>query len=225
MGKEYPHAGHRERLREKFRLGGEQALTETEFLELMLFFSIPRVDTRPLAEKLIEAFGSLDGVLAASPEEMRGFASISGSTETFFAVIRCLTERTLQRMRDFDFRDEEFVRTYLPTQFAGYTKERALLFYLDSDGSMLRRQTAMSSEEDSVQLSVRAVVETAKQCGASALVIAHNHPNGRAIPSAADLTATLRLKEAFQNEGILLLEHYIVASEECISLMASGLAL
>ena len=76
MGKEYPHAGHRERLREKFRAGGEQALTETEFLELLLFFSVPRVDTRPLAEKLIEAFGSLDGVLAASPEEVRGFAPV-----------------------------------------------------------------------------------------------------------------------------------------------------
>ena len=216
MGKEYPHAGHRERLREKFRTGGEQALTETEFLELMLFFSIPRVDTRPLAEKLMEAFGSLDGVLAASPEELRGFASLNGSTEALFAVIRCLTERAVRRMRDFDFRDEEFVRTYLPGQFAGYTKERALLFYLDSDGSLLCRQTAMSSEENAVQLTMRAVVETAKKAGASALIMAHNHPNGRAIPSGADVVATRKMREELLREGILLLEHYIVAGGECV---------
>ena len=225
MGKEYPHAGHRERLREKFRTGGEQALTETEFLELMLFFSVPRVDTRPMAEKLMEAFGSLDGVLAATTEELRGFASLNGSTEALFEVIRCLTERTVRRMRDFDFRDEEFVREYLPTQFAGYKKERALLFYLDSDGSLLCRQTAMSSEENAVQLTLRAVVETAKKAGASALVVAHNHPNGRAVPSGADLAATAKMKEELAKDGLLLLEHYIVAGDTCGPMLKNGLLL
>ncbi|MBR5263794.1 MAG: RadC family protein [Clostridia bacterium] len=219
MGKEYPHAGHRERLREKYRLGGEQALTETEFLELLLFFSIPRVDTRPLAETLIEAFGSLDGVLAASPEEIRGFANLNGSTEVLFSVIRYLTDRSAMRMRECDFRDPAFAADYLPGQFAGYKKERAVLFYLDGGGSLLHRQTAMSSEEDAVQLSLRTVLETAKKVGASALVIAHNHPNGIAKPSSADLTATTRMREELQKEGLSLLEHYIIAGDACVPIL------
>ena len=88
----YPHEGHRERLRQRFLTQGADALSETEFLELILFFSIPRVDTKPLAKALLESFGSLDGVLAATPEEIHAFARISGSTDTLFAVLRVLTQ-------------------------------------------------------------------------------------------------------------------------------------
>ncbi len=212
----YPHEGHRERLRERFLNQGIDALSETEFLELILFFSIPRVDTKPLAKKLLEAFGSLDGVLAASSEELRAFAKLPGNTDALFAVLRVLTDRAVHRMRQADFRSPAFARAYLPGQFAGYTKERALLFFLDSDGSVLHRQTAISCEEGAVQLSVPAVVKTAKHLGASALVMAHNHPNGKAFPSKADLLSTLQLQKAFAKEGLMLLEHYVVAGDECI---------
>ena len=212
----YPHEGHRERLRERFLTQGADALSETEFLELILFFSIPRVDTKPLAKKLLEAFGSLDGVLAASSEELHAFAKISGNTDALFAALRILTDRSVNRMKHADFRSEAFAREYLPGQFAGYTKERVLLFFLDSSGHLLHRQTAISCEEGTVQLSVPVVVQTAKSIGASALVMAHNHPNGKAFPSKADLVSTEQLKKAFAKDGLVLLEHYVIAGNECI---------
>ena len=183
---------------------------------MILFFSIPRVDTKPLAKALLESFGSLDGVLAATPEEIHAFARISGSTDTLFAVLRVLTDRAVNRMKHSDFRSADFAREYLPGQFAGYVKERVLLFFLDSDGALLHRQTAVSCEEGTVQLSVPTVVQTAKIAGASALVMAHNHPNGKAFPSKADLASTRQLKKAFAKEGLVLLEHYVVAGNECI---------
>lgn len=54
-----PHfIGHRERLRERFRTAGHEALHDYELLELVLFRALPRQDTKPLAKKLIEKFGS-----------------------------------------------------------------------------------------------------------------------------------------------------------------------
>jgi DNA repair protein RadC len=212
----YPHEGHRERLRERFLTKGADALSETELLELILFFSIPRVDTKPLAKTLLESFGSLDGVLAATPEELHAFARISGNTDALLAVLRLLTQRAVNHMKHADFRSTDFARQYLPRQFAGYTKERVLLFFLDSDGSLLHRQTAVSCEEGTVQLSVPNVVQVAKNVGASALVMAHNHPNGKAFPSKADLASTHQLRNAFAKEGLVLLEHYVVAGCECI---------
>jgi DNA repair protein RadC len=52
------HMGHRERLRERFRTGGPQALPDYELLELVLFRAIPRRDTKDLAKRLIARFGS-----------------------------------------------------------------------------------------------------------------------------------------------------------------------
>jgi DNA repair protein RadC len=54
-----PHyLGHRERLRERFRKGGADALGEYELLELILFRAMPRRDVKPLAKSLIARFGS-----------------------------------------------------------------------------------------------------------------------------------------------------------------------
>jgi DNA repair protein RadC len=214
----YPHEGHRERLRERFQTQGADALSETELLELILFFSIPRVDTKPLAKTLLESFGSLDGVLAATPEELHAFARISGNTDTLFAVLRLLTQRAVNHMKHADFRSADFAKQYLPRQFAGYTKERVLLFFLGSDGSLLHRQTAVSCEEGTVQLSVPNVVQVAKNVGASALVMAHNHPAGFALPSSQDYDCTVQVRRALETLQVQLSDHIIFAENEFISM-------
>ena len=66
-----PHYhGHRDRLRERAATA-LTALPDYELLELELFRSIPRGEIKPLAKALIARFGSLAGVLAASPAELK----------------------------------------------------------------------------------------------------------------------------------------------------------
>ncbi len=60
--------GHRERLRQRFMDAGPDALADYELLELLLFFSVWRRDTKPLAKAMLERFGGLGGVLAAEPQ-------------------------------------------------------------------------------------------------------------------------------------------------------------
>ena len=63
-----PHFhGHRERLRNRFLEVGGQALPDYEMLEFLLFSAIPRRDTKPLAKKLIEKFGSFAEVIRPRP--------------------------------------------------------------------------------------------------------------------------------------------------------------
>ena len=51
--------GHRERLRQRFLQGGEEAVADYELLELLLFFSVYRRDTKPIAKAMLQAFGGL----------------------------------------------------------------------------------------------------------------------------------------------------------------------
>ena len=44
------HAGHRERLRDRFLNAGADALADDELLELILFSALPRVDTKATAK-------------------------------------------------------------------------------------------------------------------------------------------------------------------------------
>src|SRR5689334_2505138 len=64
-----PQAGHRDRLRQRFREAGAGALADYELLELLLFRSIPRADTKARAKALLKRFGSLGEVLGA-PEHL-----------------------------------------------------------------------------------------------------------------------------------------------------------
>ena len=64
------HQNHRERVMEKFRRFGLDVFSDHEVLELLLIFSIPRVDTNPTAHRLLARFGSLHAVLEAPVEQL-----------------------------------------------------------------------------------------------------------------------------------------------------------
>ena len=55
------HAGHRSRVKEEFLRRGLDSFPEHRVLELLLFYAIPRRDVNPIAHRLMERFGSLDG--------------------------------------------------------------------------------------------------------------------------------------------------------------------
>src|SRR5690554_4277745 len=70
--REKPHyVGHRDRLRERFREHGADSLPDYELLELLLFRSIPRADTKETAKALIARFGSFAEVLGAPDHLLR----------------------------------------------------------------------------------------------------------------------------------------------------------
>ena len=62
------YAGHRQRLKERFVAAGPEALPDYELLELVLFSAIPRRDTKPIAKRLIERFGSFAEAINAPPD-------------------------------------------------------------------------------------------------------------------------------------------------------------
>src|SRR5690242_13245045 len=72
-----PHyLGHRERLRQRLLRGGTEPLDDYELLELVLQAAQTRRDTKPIAKALLARFGSLGGVLGASPEELQSVAGM-----------------------------------------------------------------------------------------------------------------------------------------------------
>lgn len=214
-----PHEGHRKRVRERF-VKDPSIFSEIDLLEFLLFYAIPRVDTRPIAEKLLETFGSLDSVLLAAPEELHATVSLPASADCFFALLRHLQERSQLLVCRERFDDPHFLSVYLPLQFEGFRKEHVILFFLNKDGFLLYRRTLRGGTVDSIDFSLRSLIEPAKRWDASSVIVAHNHPNGKAFPSAADLETTTILQQEMQANGLTLLEHYIVAGNTCCPILS-----
>ncbi len=77
------HKDHRNRLRERFFREGAMNLEPHVLLELYLFDALPRVDTNPIAHRLIDKFGSLDGVFSATEKELLTVKGIGPSTAAY----------------------------------------------------------------------------------------------------------------------------------------------
>ena len=83
-----PHYhGHRGRVRERVLKSGADGLEDYELLELLLFYAIERIDTKPLAKRLIERFGTLGDLFAAEPAHLRDF-DIDQRTLVLFRALR-----------------------------------------------------------------------------------------------------------------------------------------
>lgn len=67
--------------------GGYLAFHEYEILELLLTYSIPRRDTKPIAKELIEKFGNLDEVVSAPIQELIEVTGIKEGSAVFLKLL------------------------------------------------------------------------------------------------------------------------------------------
>lgn len=70
---------------------------------------------------------------------------------------------------------------------------------------------------------IRLALKRALELGATALILAHNHPSGNLAPSTADKTLTRKFKHATTTMELMLLDHLIVAEQGYFSFADEGL--
>src|SRR5690606_8424401 len=92
--KDRPHYhDHRARLRQRFEEGGPGALADYELLELFLFRTIPRRDTKQLAKALLAKFGTLAGVFGAPVQRIDEIDGAGPSVAQDLKIVQALLER------------------------------------------------------------------------------------------------------------------------------------
>jgi DNA repair protein RadC len=88
--------GHRDRLRTRYRDGGDAALADYELLELLLFRLIPRRDTKPIAKALIARFGTLGGVLGAPLPLLQEVKGVGEAVAFDLKLVASVSQRMLK---------------------------------------------------------------------------------------------------------------------------------
>ena len=217
------HDGHRSRRKELFLKQGLDAFADHEALELLLFYTLPRVDTNPLAHRLLEQFGSLEGVFSATAAELEKVEGVGENAALLLSLIFPLTRRA----RTSDFAHPVILNTtqevgdYLIQVFCGVRGESLYELCLDAKNKLLRCYKVASGGADAVNISLRAILEKALECNASKVILAHNHPSGVALPSEDDKATTVIVREALETIGVELVDHIIVADNDFVSMYES----
>lgn len=219
------HTGHRARLRERFRFGGAEVLTDHEMLEMLLTYAIPRRDTNETAHRLIARFGTLGGVLNASAEDLGQVEGIGPAAAEFLAFCGALTGRVRRRALAAEtgrivLDSPTRAARYASSLLAGDTNERLMVLCLDVKRTFLSSETVGLGTLAEVAVYPRRVAEAALKRHAHSVILVHNHPSGDAAPSAADHSATDAVREALRCLDIELADHIVLGADNAYSFTA-----
>ena len=208
-------AGHRGRMRERILAHGGDALADYEIVEMLLFLGIPRGDTKPLAKGLINRFGSLGAVLAATPEALAG-AGLDPRAVLAFRLVTAAAER-LSRREAVErpwLNSLDAVEAYLRQAAATGTR----VLFLDNRNRLLGDEPAdLATAGDHAP--TRAVLRRALSLHATALLVA----DCAGAPRPALARAAKRLRAAAAMLSIVLHDRVAFGAGGLLSYRRQGL--
>ena len=220
-----PHYhGHRARLRERVLKTGIESLPDYELLELMLFYAIERIDTKPLAKRLIERFGTLGDIFAAEPEQLKEF-EIDQRTLVLFKAMRESGRRLAERkVKDMPvLTNWQQLIDYCHAALAHEKTEQFRILFLDRKNVLIGDEVQQRGTIDHTPVYPREVVKRALALNAAALILVHNHPSGDPKPSRDDIEMTREIKVASEALGIAIHDHLVIGRKGHASFRSLGL--
>jgi|SRR5579884_1440553 len=216
--------GHRARLRQRLLAAGPEGFLDYELIEYLLTLTIPRVDTKPLAKKLLSEFGGIGALLSASPDTLRR----EGLTDATIAALKIAHAAAL-RLLESRIEDQPILSSwdalcdYLHAAMAHSRVEEVRILFLNAKNMLLANEALWQGSVDEASVHVREVIARAIALGATAIIIVHNHPSGDPTPSSQDIRLTRDLVEAGRHMKVTVHDHVIVGAKGRTSMRATGL--
>jgi DNA repair protein RadC len=216
------HSGHRQRLRDRFRKGGADALPDYELLELILFRALPRRDTKALAKQLIARFGSFAEVINAPEPRLKEISGVGESVITELKLVRAAGLRMIRSevVQRPAFSSGKQVIDYLLAAQGFEHREQFRILFLDKRNRLIADEVQQQGTVDHTPVYIREVVKRALELSATAIILVHNHPSGDPTPSKADIDMTKQIVASAGALGISVHDHIIVGREGHASLKA-----
>lgn len=214
-----------ERPREKLLAGGAMALSDAELLAIFLRTGVTGKSAVDLARDLLTRFSSLNGIFAASMEDI---CQVHGMGESKFVQLQAIFEMSrralMEQMQQRDIlTSPQAVRQYLSLKIGALPREVFMVIFLDAQHRVLAVEELFSGTLTQTSVYPREVVKRSLHHNAAAVIFAHNHPSGVPEPSQADESLTEALKAALNLVDIRVLDHFIVAGNQVLSFAERGL--
>ena len=224
VSQESSSAGHRARLRKRLLEAGPQGFHDYELIEYLLSLTIPRVDTKPLAKRLIQDFGGIGPLLTANADTLKR----EGLSEATIGALK-IAETTALRLLESRVQQQpilsswEALGDYLHAEMAHRRTEEVRILFLNAKNMLIANEALWQGSVDETSVHVREVIARAIALGATAIIIVHNHPSGDPTPSQQDIRLTRDLVEAGRHMKVTVHDHVIVGAQGRTSMRAMGL--
>ena len=210
-------------MKNQFINNGIEALTDIQKLEMLLFYAIPLKDTNPLAHKLINEFGTLSDVLSAGYNELIKVDGVKENTATLLRFFGSMLNYCSRPVTDETLSSSSKAKKFVTQYFKHVSVEQFYVFCLTKSSVVKKAFLINSGSTSEVNVQIRNITEKALDTNCNRMIIAHNHPAGRAVMSEQDCRFTYSLLCSCILNNIELLDHIIVGTDKTISLYEQGI--
>ena len=204
--------GHRKRTRQRFL---ERGLPDYELFEMLLGYAIPRIDVKPIARGLLKKYGHVHRVIAAPHAELTSFPGLGENSAVFLKGLYelVISEHKRYLSENPIFYDPKRLESYCRLLLSDRKQEEFHVLYLDKNQRLILDEMHASGTVDHVAAYPREILRTALNLNAKFVVLLHNHPDGSAAPSTADINLTEQIRDKLAVDGIQVLDHLIMAGD------------
>ncbi len=213
------HKGHRSRMKSKLKQYGPKIFDTYELLEMLLYYCVPYKDTNPIAKRLLMKFGSLDGVLSASAEELVTVDGIGAKGAEFIrsagALLYAVEIEGLDVGKTFD--DYKKVGEYLIKHFTDNSYKVCMLSF-DNAMRLIGVNDISGVRFGSAAVKPKSFIDAALMRGASIAIIAHVNEHGPLFPTESDMATDWVLREALSDVGVIVAEHYVICGTRYVGM-------
>ena len=213
-----------QRPRERLISRGPAALSDAELLALFLRVGVKGRSAVELGRDLLQQFGSLQAVFAAS---LGQFSSVHGMGPAKFAQLQAVMELAQRALAEQLHAGQllgapDTVRQYLRCTLGRQSHESFVVLFLDVKNRLLATEEMFRGTLTHTSVYPREVVKAALAHNAASVLLAHNHPSGSPDPSEADLVLTRALVQALGLIDVRVLDHFIVTGAQVHSFAEHG---
>ena len=196
---------------------------DTDILQMLISLT-GRRETAPVADALMDSFGSIKAILEARPEQLQAVNGVNSRMATLIASFVPMFRKWQRLNMDAPERisNSTDAEAYCKSLLTGQRNERFYVIALNAQCQVLGSRMIAEGSLSEVSAYPRSVMETALNYNAHNVLFTHNHPGGTCAASREDIASTQMLQKLLNGVGILVLDHIIVAGDRTYSMIRNG---
>lgn len=218
------HEGHRKRLLEQINNGGLENMSDVVALEFILTYIFPRCDTNEISHALLDRFGNVAEILNADWTLLK---DVPGMGETSAKKLHLLvdifnyyTDKFLDKKYEFTYRSN--MADFFEELLRFKSIETSYIVAVDAANRVKAKKKLAVGGIKSVGISTHEIANFITSTKPAYVILAHNHPNGKATPSKGDVDGTQIVETLLKSLGVPLVEHIIVGIDGVYGMKTQG---
>ncbi len=211
------HSGHRQRLKNKF-ISAKDSFSEHEILELLLFYSIPRKNTNDIAHKLIDTFGSLNGILKADVNSLKLVDGLGENSAIFLNLLGYVNKLTnISSTVNLSLSTIADAKQRVVSLFKDADHELFYVLFLNKKDLVTKIEKFDSGDKTKVLINLQELTKCVILNNPDSVIVCHNHFSKYPKPSVEDDRLTAKLIYLLNSLKVNFYDHLIVSGEEIYS--------